>query len=166
MPTYEEKRTALETLQKKVQKRERRIRKESERIWTRLRKLEEEQLIENAGLTQHEIKDFKEALEAVGSVLTGRHVILGGLHIEDGEPDVMHGDSIGKKKYSIDMSCEFVFDSGVSGLSCGVKIKTKNGAIKQIVRNTFVQEGGRWGGAGDAWCIDWDYGHSIKMRTT
>ena len=166
MPTYEEKRTALQILQKKVQKRERRIRKESERIWTRLRKLEEEQLIENSGLTPGEIKDFKEALEAVGSVLTGQHVILGGLSLEDGEPDVIRGDSIGKKKYSIDMSCEFVFDSGVSGLSCGVKIKTENEAIKKIVRNTFVQKGGRYGDAGDYWYIDWDYRHSIKMRTT
>ena len=169
MSSFEEQIAAVEAKQKELTKREAELATERNRLWDELENLKSLQLAANGGLPEEEVNSLKMALTIVGKALSSEHVVFGELRLVDEEPEVTscgyHGEV--KHKFSIHIECAFVEDCAI-GLQYNVQIKTKEEAVRAIVRSMISsteyineeyknQPRNRWG-------IDWDYHDKIVLK--
>ena len=163
MDTYENEKKALDDQLTQLAGKEYDIRQQRENIQRQVEILKAEHLAKLSDITEEELKEFKKELEIIGDVFERAHVASGGIGLKDAEPDIPTDGPV--KKYSIDMSCGMCYELGrVFGFSFGVTIKTKSETLKEIVRNTFIQEGGSPKETRDHWVVDWDYHMSISTH--
>jgi hypothetical protein len=169
MPSYEEQIAAVEAKQEELTKREAELAKERNRLWDELENLKSLQLAANGGLPEEEVNSLKMALTIVGKAISSEDVVFGGLWLLDEEPEETEGGYQKKQKhtFSIHIECGFVEDCAV-GLRYEVKIKTKEEAVRAIVRSMITsteyiteeyrsEPRYRWG-------IDWDYHDKIILK--
>ncbi len=169
MSSYEEQIAAVEAKQEELTKREAELAKERNRLWDELDNLKSLQLAANGGLPEEEVNSLKMALTIVGKAISSEDVVFGGLCLVDEEPEETEGGYHKKQqhKFSIHIECGFVEDCAV-GLRYEVKIKTKEDAVRDIVRSMITsteyiteeyrsEPRYRWG-------IDWDYHDKIILK--
>ena len=169
MSSYDEKIAAVEAKQLELQKREAELAAERNRLWDELEDLKAQQLAANGGLPEQEVNSLKMALTIVGKAISSENVIFGELRLVDEEPEETSGGYHEKEKhrFSFHIECGFVEDCAI-GLQYNVKIKTKDEAVRAIVRSMissteYITEEyrdiprNRWG-------IDWDYHDKIILK--
>ncbi len=169
MASFDEQIAAVEAKQKELAKREAELAAERNRLWDELENLKALQLAANGGLPEQEVNSLKMALTIVGKAISSDDVIFGELRLVDEEPEETSGGYHKKEKhrFSIHMECGFVEDCAI-GLEYNVKIKTKDEAVRKIVRSMIASteysteeyrgvERNRWG-------IDWDYHDKIILK--
>jgi hypothetical protein len=169
MSSYDEQIAAVEAKQEELTKREAELAKERNRLWDELENLKSLQLAANGGLPEEEINSLKMALTIVGKAISNEDVVFGGLWLVDEEPEETDGGYQRKlkHKYSIHIECGFVEDCAV-GLRYEVKIKTKEEAVRDIVRSMitsteYIIEEYR-SKPRNGWSIDWDYHDKIILK--
>ena len=169
MASFDEQIAAVEAKQKELAKRESELAAERNRLWDELENLKALQLAANGGLPEQEVNSLKMALTIVGKAISSEDVIFGELRLVDEEPEETSGGYHEKEKhrFSIHMECGFVEDCAI-GLEYNVKIKTKDEAVRKIVRSMISsteyinkeyrdEPRNRWG-------IDWDYHDKIILK--
>jgi hypothetical protein len=169
MASFEEQIAAIEAKQKELTAREVELANERNRLWDELSDLKARQVAANGGLLDDEVNSLKMALTIVGKAISSEEVVFGELRLVDEEPEETDCGYQGKvqHKFSIHMECGFVEDCAV-GLRYEVKIKTKEEAVRAIVRSMItsseyiVEEAksdprNRWG-------IDWDFHDKIILK--
>jgi hypothetical protein len=162
MDTYENEKKALEDQLTQLARKEYDLRQQRENIQRQVEILKAERLAKLSDITEKELKEFKEELKIIGDVFERVYVADGGIELIDAEPDIPASGPV--QKYSIDMGCGMCYERwGVVGFSFSVIIKTKSETLKEIVRNTFIQEGASSKETRDHWVVNWDYHESISM---
>lgn len=161
MDALNEKLAALEKKLEEIEDKKRQLEDEESRLEKERRQLEEDRLKVSEGLLPHEEDQLKKDLTAVGELLELPAVIIGSLRIVSEEPDT------GEKNYSIDIQCGVGFDTGLTGLSAHVTVKTKLPKVEMIAKSLFQQEGDvyRRNSSDLCWEKHWDYYTSIKLTT-
>ena len=169
MSTLEEKIAAVEAKQVELAAKEREILREQQTLHDELESLKAAQLAANGGLPEDEANSLKMALTIVGKAISDERVVFGGLELVDEEPEQTNAGYQGKvqHRFSIHMECEFVEDCAI-GLRYNVKIKTKDEAVRNIVRSMitsseYITEEYR-GEPRNRWGIDWDFHDKIILK--
>lgn len=153
---------ALEKRQEEIQQKQRDLDYEEMSLHRERQRIEEERMRLSSELTEGDETQLKKELTAVGELLELPAVILGSLRVVSEEPDE------DTQPYSIDIRCGVAFDTGVTGLSAHVTVKTKVPKVEAVVRSLFKQEGTldtRCSPPGLYWERNWDYSTSIKLTT-
>jgi hypothetical protein len=169
MSSFEEQIAAVEAKQEELRKQEAELAKERNRLWDELENLKSQQVAANGGLSATEVNSLKMALTIVGKAISDDHVVFGQLRLVDEEPEETDCGYQGKKKhkFSIHMECGFVEDCAI-GLRYEVEIKTKDEAVRNIVRSMitsteYITEEYR-SEPRTRWGIDWDYHDKIILK--
>ena len=169
MASFEEQIAAVEAKQNELSRREAELAAERNRLWDELEDLKAQQLAANGGLPEEEVNSLKMALTIVGKAISSEDVVFGGLCLVDEEPEETEGGyhMKHKHKFSIHIECGFVEDCAV-GLRYEVKIKTKEEAVRKIVRSMitsseYITEEYR-SEPRNRWGIDWDYHDKIILK--
>ena len=161
MDALNEKLAALEQKLEEIEDKKRQLEDEGDALEKERRQLEEDRLKLSEGLTPDEEDQLKKDLTAVGELLELPAVILGSLRIVSEDPDT------GDKNYSIDIQCGVTYDTGVTGLSAHVTVKTKLPKVEMIAKSLFKQEGytDPRGQPSLTWDKHWDYYTKITLTT-
>ena len=156
MDALNQKIAALEERQRELTAKKEAIENEEHSLTWELSQLEQERLRLAKVLRPEDEGQLRSELQAVGHLLELSDVIHGSLRIVSEEP----ADEL----YSIDIRCGVIFDTGVSGLSAEVVIKTKDHHVVNIVKTLFEQERQPpdWSPLNLSWEKDWDYGYGIR----
>jgi hypothetical protein len=169
MSTLEEKIAAAEAKQQALMAKERELLREREALHDELENLKAAQLAENGGLPDDEVSSLKMALTIVGKAISDDSVVFGGLELVDEEPEKTDGGYHPdiEHRFSIHMECGFVEDCAI-GLRYNVKIKTKDEAVRNIVRamissTEYITEEYREEPR-NRWGIDWDFHDKIVLK--
>lgn len=151
----------LEKKYEDIQCKKRELELEEMSLKTQRRWLEEERLKLSNVLSKEEEGQLKKDLTVVGELLELPVVILGTLRI------VAEESTDKEKQYSIDIQCTTAFDTGVTGLSVNVVVKTLSPKVEAIAKELFVQEGTLHDVNPSElyWERNWDYYTSIKLTT-
>lgn len=161
MEALNEKLAALEKKQQDILDKKRELEYEETSLERERKDLEEERMKLSNELREDEEDQLKKDLTAVGELLELETVILGSLRVVSEEPDEKG------KNYSIDIRCGVAFDTGVTGLSAYVTVKTKVPKVEAVLRSLFEQEGDVYGRPPSElyWEKNWDYYTRIKLTT-
>lgn len=169
MSTYDEKIAAIEKGLAQIRRREAELMYEQEKLQNQLEALKVQRLAENGGLPEDEVNSLKMALTIIGKALSDEDVVFGCLEMVDEEPEKTdggyHGDNT--HRFSIHMDCGFVEDCAI-GLRYNVKIKTKDEAVRSIVRSmidsTEYVDDEEKDEPRNRWSINWDYHDRIILK--
>jgi hypothetical protein len=169
MASFDEKIAAIEAKQNELAKREAELAAERNQLCDELENLRSLQLAANGGLPEEEVNSLKMALTVVGKAISSEDVVFGSLSLVDEAPEETDSGYQGKQKhkFSIHIECGFVEDCAV-GLRYEVKIKTKEEAVRAIVRSMitsteYITEEYR-SEPRNRWGIDWDYHDKIILK--
>jgi hypothetical protein len=137
MASFDEKIAVVEAKQKELMRQEAKLAEERTRLRDELEFLKVQQLAENGGLPEDDVNSLKMALTIVGKAISDENVIFGVFKLVDEEPEEKDEGYNGKNKhpFSIHMECGFVEEDCTIGLSYTVLIKTKEEAVRAIVRS-------------------------------
>ena len=167
MSSYDEKLASLKTRLKQLSAQELELMKTRESLCVEVKSLEAEWMIQTAGLTHDQVRDFRKAVTQIVKTLSAEDVIHAVLEIVNAPPDTEprhHRDA--ENLYSIHMTCMYsVQDRPVTGFSYTVEIKTQNAAIIAILQSMIKQVGQGLEesvGSPTRWFVYWDdYQHIV-----
>lgn len=169
MSTYDEKIAVIEEGLNQIRRKEAELLEQQAKLQDELENIKAQRLAENGGLPTEEVASLKMAVTIVGKALSDESVVFGSLELVDEEPEKTAGGYHGDKehRFSIHMDCGFVEDCAI-GLRYTVKIKTKDEAVRAIVRSMigsteYIEEEER-DQPRNRWGIDWDYHDKIILK--
>lgn len=169
MSSYDEKIAAIEAGLTEIRRKEAELMEQQQKLHDQMEWLKAQRLAENEGLPLEEVNSLKMAITIVGKALSDEHVVFGSLELVDEEPEKTgcgyHGEI--QHRFSIHMECGFVEDCAI-GLQYTVKIKTKEEAVRAIVRamigsTEYIDEEYK-DQPRNHWGIDWDYHNKIIVK--